>query len=1179
MNQYNSYYLYQQYEKRGSQDWLPCYPNIFSVDGDGTMPLVMKKENDPDCGYTGDTQPIYRWYPLPITTDYICDECPVVQYRWENMNPSTDYYCDGTTKYYKQIRQYSYDSGTTWYDVVPPEYQQGSVYEQQSTDCGYVPPIEPQYRTTSGTPYCEGYDKYIDIYSQVSYDGGITWSTTATTPTLVEHNSAQCGYIEPQYRTTSGTPYCSGETGYDKYVTVYSEVSYDGGITWEVTATTQTLLEHNSADCGYTPKFLGTYSNGTTKRVECESGGNHMLTRGTVQVTGTSLVSAEVGNCIYVIDSYCFGDSQSLTSVTFTDELTGINQSAFSGCTSLSSITIPSGVTLIAQYAFQGCTSLTGITIPKSVESIPNTAFSGCTGMTSLVFEEGSKLTALTNYSFAGCKSLTGVTIPSGITTMGAAFNDCTSLSSVTFENNSQLTTIDGFGGCTSLTGITIPSSVTTVKNSAFSICRSLTSIDIPAGVTNIGNQAFRGCSGLTGVTVNATTPPTLGTTVFDNTNNCPIYVPCNSASAYRAATNWSAYASRIHGIQPCQETYKLVASYSNGDSFSAVCDSNTTLTSGDTKPTGYTYSAMTSAVIGDCINQIADGAFAHSTLTSVTIPSSVTGICCYAFDDCSGLTSIAIPSSVTNITNHAFAGCNGFTSIGVVGSGASVEIPSSVTNIGSYAFTVCRGLTSIDIPGSVTSIDNGAFFHSTSITSCTMGNGVTTIGFSAFEGCSGLTSIEIPASVTSIGDQAFYECSGLTSITCNATTPPTLGNNQSAFSDTNNCPIYVPCESVTTYKSSWSNYSSRIRCTEQYRTTSGTPYCDGVDKYVDVYSQISYDGGTTWETTATTTTLVEHNSQDCGYMTRTISGTPYCDGNDKYVETFDQVSYDSGETWATTSSAITLVELDSPDCITPQNHKIDLYYSNDTHYYLECDADTELTSSDTKPAGYTYQDVVLAVIGDCITGISTDAFYDFNIVSIAIPSGVTSIGAGAFRNCDSLTSITVDSSNAMYDSRNNCNAIIKTNTNELVVGCSNTTIPNSVTSIGRYAFYYINLTGMTIPNSVTSIGESAFVACLGLTNLVVPDSVTSIGDYAFYTCRDVTAYTIGTGVTSIGDYAFCYGNNLSSITVNATTPPTLGGIHVFNNTNDCPIYVPSNKLSTYQSSWSRWKSRLRAIP
>lgn len=188
MNQYNSYYLYQQFEKRGSQDWLPCYPNIFSVDGDGTMPLVMKKENDPDCGYTGDTEPIYRWYPLPITTDYICDECPVVQYRWENMNPSTDYYCDGTTKYYKQIRQYSYDSGTTWYDVTPPEYQRGSLYQTGSTDCGYVPPVIYRWDRTNDTMcYHNQADNYLTF---VAVEDG-TFSFRGTSSSTINNGSIE----------------------------------------------------------------------------------------------------------------------------------------------------------------------------------------------------------------------------------------------------------------------------------------------------------------------------------------------------------------------------------------------------------------------------------------------------------------------------------------------------------------------------------------------------------------------------------------------------------------------------------------------------------------------------------------------------------------------------------------------------------------------------------------------------------------------------------------------------------------------------------------------------------------------------------------------------------------------------------------------------------------------------
>lgn len=344
MNQYNSYYLYQQYEKRGSQDWLPSYPNIFSVDGDGTMPLVMKKENDPDCGYTGDTQPIYRWYPLPITTDYICDECPAVQYRWENMNPSTDYYCDTTThtKYYKQKRQYSYDSGTTWYDVTPPEYQQGSVYEQQSTDCGYVPPIEPQYRTTSGTPYCEGYDKYVEIYSQVSYDGGITWSTTAETTTLVEQNSPDCGYVmyrwtqtdnttciyaESQQRVTTGTPYCVGR---DKYVDIYLQVSYDSGTTWETIETTTELVEASSVDCGYIPPiepidmtgklYVAKNLDGSTKRTYyCSSETNNTITPESYSTFDNLAVTYAynvdglgdylyIGSCVDNIDPYSFSN-------------------------------------------------------------------------------------------------------------------------------------------------------------------------------------------------------------------------------------------------------------------------------------------------------------------------------------------------------------------------------------------------------------------------------------------------------------------------------------------------------------------------------------------------------------------------------------------------------------------------------------------------------------------------------------------------------------------------------------------------------------------------------------------------------------------------------------------------------------------------------------------------------
>ena len=120
----------------------------------------------------------------------------------------------------------------------------------------------------------------------------------------------------------------------------------------------------------------------------------------------------------------------------------------------------------------------------------------------------------------------------------------------------------------------------------------------------------------------------------------------------------------------------------------------------------------------------------------------------------------------------------------------------------------------------------------------------------------------------------------------------------------------------------------------------------------------------------------------------------------------------------------------------------------------------------------------------------------------------MTSIAGDAFGGCSSLTSIKVDKENKYYDSRNNCNAIIATESNTLVIGCKNTTIPASVTRLGDYAFADCSgLTSITIPQGVTSIGYYTFSGCSGLTSITIPKSVTSIGDYAFAGCHDLVFY------------------------------------------------------------------------
>ena len=157
-------------------------------------------------------------------------------------------------------------------------------------------------------------------------------------------------------------------------------------------------------------------------------------------------------------------------------------------------------------------------------------------------------------------------------------------------------------------------------------------------------------------------------------------------------------------------------------------------------------------------VREIEETAFSNcSSLTSVTIPNSVTSIKHDTFKGCSSLTSVTIPNSVTSIGEEAFSYCSGLT---------SVTIPNSVTYIGSYAFSYCSGLTSVTIPNSVTSIGSGAFVACRSLTSIKIPNSVTNIDEYTFQGCSSLTSVTIPNSVTSIGGHAFFYCSGLTSVT-----------------------------------------------------------------------------------------------------------------------------------------------------------------------------------------------------------------------------------------------------------------------------------------------------------------------------------------------------------------------------------------------------------------------------
>ena len=536
-------------------------------------------------------------------------------------------------------------------------------------------------------------------------------------------------------------------------------------------------------------------------------------------------------------------------------------------------------------------------------------------------------------------------------------------------------------------------------------------------------------------------------------------------------------------------------------------------------------------------------------TTNTVTIPETVyynsvtydvTSIDDYAFYQCTNLSSITIPNSVTKIGNWAFNGCSHL---------ATITFSNSLTYIGTLAFDgtswynnksdglVYAGMvlykykgtmpsnTNITIPDVVLGIANCAFDGCSGLKSVTIPNSVKRIGSHAFSDCTSLSSVIIPSGVTCLGAFAFYGCSSLQNVTIRGeisdveyiSSAPSNINGNVFKNCNNNLTVTFNCASICEF-CLFNSESVRSIVIGSEVTSIGRDAFTGTAWYNNQANGLVYAGNFAYKYKGTMTSQTNLSIQygTKGIVDRAFEGCSYL----KSVTIPNTVTYIGN--WAFWNC-----------------------------YNLK---------SVTIPSNVTY-------IGDC-------AFMNCGLTSVTIPSNVTYIGNSAFTNSEygEIANITVANGNTVYDSRNNCNAIIHSGTNELIVGCKNTVIPNSVTSIGSSAFdLCYNMTSITIPNSVTSIGNGAFNGCSGLTSINFPASVTSIDDNAFIYCSGLTSITMPNSVTSIGNSAFYGCVNLTSVTVDINTPLAITS-NTFSNRANATLYVPAGSKAAYEAA-NYWKN------
>ncbi len=694
----------------------------------------------------------------------------------------------------------------------------------------------------------------------------------------------------------------------------------------------------------------------------------------------------------------------------------------------------------------------------------------------------------------------------------------------------------NAFRACSSIETVSLPETITSWGSNMFYQCTSLSEINIPSGVTSLGIYAFSGCSNLT-----------------------ELELPEN-------LTSISSYAFYNCGLTSIEipDGVSSMGEY--------VCASSTSLVTANI-PSGTTSvpecafrdcTGLTTISLHDNLTKIGQYAFYQCTsLTSISLPSSLTTINAYAFYG-SGLTSLVIPNNVSSLGGTAVDGCTSLESVTIGASLTSIDFTSNfyrctaltkfivaegnttykagkdgtllsydgstlvfypagkdtsytvsgVTAIGAVAFYCNSAIEEVAMDSGVTSIGESAFYKCTSLKAIALGDGVTTVGNNAFAYCSAAETLTLDDNLTTIGNSAFQKCTSITEVTIPALVT-SLGTN-----------LFVDCSSLATV------YYNAVSC-----ETAGAYYNPIFNSCTALTTVVIGDGveiipaylccNCSKLTSITIGTSVESIGTQAFYGCSSLAAFTM-NGESQYYCVDDGVLYTADKTLI-----VQYPEAKSPDGIVSVDMAISDY----------------AFSGNTK------------------------------ITSITIGEDVTSIGLRAFENCTALTTVIFNADSCATDVTSDsycpfygCTKIDSVSFGENVTAIpeylfyanhsskftnlKTITIPASVKSIGKYAFYYCSsVTSLTIGSGVETIGDDAFYYLSSIDSIAIPNSVRTIGSEAFGYCSAAKSVTIGTGLESIGAKAFYDCTGLTTVTFNAVNCSE----SLATSGKNCPFYLCTN--------------------